>query len=287
MHNYLRSVGLKSLDTRAKVHAYLDQITRNPDATRIIQDGEDGNLAVLTRQFSDRMGIVLYGTVEDDMFRADGYFPYYRSDVLSTMEACEIKKQASVDTYTGMCEDYRIGVSLIFFVNNIMTLKDPRIAGKKVQGLCLSALADQGKILLPVKHSEQERENARKEAVKRCRMIEQAKGGNTEAMEILTVDEMNLCHIVNRRIAKEDLYSVVDTFFMPDGMECDQYALMGEIQEVENWRNPDTGEEGYGLLLETNQVPIWVTIQKSDLLGVPEPGYRFKGTIWLQASAEL
>lgn len=286
MHNYLRSVGLKSLDTRAKLHAYLDQITRKPDTTQIIQDGENGNLAVLTRQFSDRMGIVLYGTVEEDMFRADGYFPYYRSDVLSTMEACEIKKQASVDTYTGMCEDYRIGVSLIFFVNDVLTLNDPRLAGMKIQGVALSALADQGKILLPVKRSEQERENARKEAAKRSQMIAQARGGNTDAIEILTADEMNLFHSVNRRIAKEDLYSVIDTFFMPNGMECDQYALMGEIQEVENWRNPDTGEEGYGLLIETNQVPLWVTIQKSDLLGVPEPGYRFKGTIWLQGSVK-
>ena len=32
---------------------------------------------------------------------------------------------------------------------------------------------------------------------------------------------------------KEDLYSIIDSCFMPCGVECDQYSIIGEIKEVE------------------------------------------------------
>lgn len=288
MHRYLRSVGLKSLDSKRKVREYLDQVIADPDTVRIIQDGQNGNLAVLKKQLSNRTGIAICGEYEDiQNFRMDSYFPYVIGNRVSTEAPCIVNRQADSDMYEGLCEDYRLGVSIIFFLTNSTELKDARGERRTIQSVSFSGLSDGGKILLPVRKSEKEREGERVTWAERGQMIEAAKNGNTEAMEMLTVDEVTLYHQVSSRIMKEDLYSVIDTFFMPSGLECDQYDLMGEIIQVEEWSNGVTGEAGYLLTLDCNEMPLLISIQRDDLLGEPAVGRRFKGSVWLQGTASF
>ena len=123
MHRYLRAVGLKSLDSKKKVRNFLDRIIENPDTTHIVQDGPESNIAVLTKQITDRAGIAVCGEFEDrDMFRMDSYFPYVTSEEMSTYVTCSVGKMAGSDGYSGMCEDYRLGVSLIFFLVNFCSM---------------------------------------------------------------------------------------------------------------------------------------------------------------------
>ena len=75
---------------------------------------------------------------------------------------------------------------------------------------------------------------------------------------------------------------MVDTYFMPYGMECDQYPVLGEILQVDLVTNHITGEEIYLLKICSNELTFDVGINKIDLLGEPQVGRRFKGNIWLQ-----
>ena len=38
---------------------------------------------------------------------------------------------------------------------------------------------------------------------------------------------------ISRRIVSEDVLSIVESSFMPCGVECDQYSVIGEILEIE------------------------------------------------------
>ena len=60
-------------------------------------------------------------------------------------------------------------------------------------------------------------------------LMNAAKNGDQDAIESLTIEDMDLYSMVSRRIYREDVFSIVDTFFMPYGMECDQYQIMGNI----------------------------------------------------------
>ena len=51
-------------------------------------------------------------------------------------------------------------------------------------------------------------------------------------MESLTIEDLDLYSMASRRATREDIYSIVDTTFMPSGIECDQYSILGEIKEV-------------------------------------------------------
>ena len=103
-------------------------------------------------------------------------------------------------------------------------------------------------------------------------------------METLTIEDIDLYSQITRRIMKEDLYSVIDSCFMPCGVECDQYSIIGEIKELQKIKNIYTKEDVYLLQVECNDLNLLVCINSKDLLGEPAVGRRFKGQIWMQGS---
>ena len=90
---------------------------------------------------------------------------------------------------------------------------------------------------------------------------------------------------LTRRMMKEDIYSIVESCFMPQGIECDIYQIIGDILEISTRRNLLTGEDIWDFLIQTNDLPIHVVTNQIDLQGEPEVGRRFKGTVWIQGKA--
>ncbi|MBO6215516.1 MAG: DUF3881 family protein, partial [Lachnospiraceae bacterium] len=87
---------------------------------------------------------------------------------------------------------------------------------------------------------------------------------------------------ISQRVESEDVYSIVNTFFMPNGVECDKYQIMGEILGYRRLTNRFNNEMIYVLSLNCNSIDIEVTIAEKDLLGMPDIGRRFKGKLWMQ-----
>ncbi|CBK75551.1 hypothetical protein CIY_30370 [Butyrivibrio fibrisolvens 16/4] len=119
---------------------------------------------------------------------------------------------------------------------------------------------------------------------KRISLVEQAREGNEEALESLTMDEIDLYQKISRRVTREDIFSVVTTFFMPYGIENDKYEILGDILDVRYVVNHLTMEELCLMTVESNDVILEVCINKKDLFGEPTVGRRFKGIIWLQGT---
>ena len=67
-----------------------------------------------------------------------------------------------------------------------------------------------------------------------CRVhVKEAKNGDMDAIESLTLEDIDLYSIISRRAMTEDIYSIVDTSFMPYGVESDQYSIIGHIQGIQ------------------------------------------------------
>ena len=118
--------------------------------------------------------------------------------------------------------------------------------------------------------------------INKSNLIEAARNGDEEAMESLTIEEMDTYSMISERIATEDILTIVDSYIMPYGIECDQYGVLGDIQTCEIFENSATGEILYKMTIECNNITMEICINKKDLLGEPEVGRRFKGNIWLQ-----
>ena len=157
----------------------------------------------------------------------------------------------------------------------------------RIGSVCFSGMSIGGKVLLPIKKSQKQIQKAKVSAKERSSLIEAAKNGDEDAMETLTIEDIDLYSQISRRAMKEDLYSIIDSCFMPCGVECDQYSIIGEIKEVEKIRNIYTKEEIYRMKIESHDLEFMVCINSRDLLGEPQPGRRFKGQIWMQGTLNL
>lgn len=149
-------------------------------------------------------------------------------------------------------------------------------------GVVLTGLSTGGSILLPVKKTERQKEAIKVSSTKRNSLISAAREGDPEAMESLTLGDMNLYRRISERMDKEDIFSIIDTSFMPAGLACDRYAVVGEILAAETIINDMTDEKIWLLDVECNDIFLTIAINHEDLLGEPAVGRRFKGDISLQ-----
>ena len=90
----------------------------------------------------------------------------------------------------------------------------------------------------------------------RSNLIAAARDGDEEAMESLTMEDMDTYSMISQRIATEDLFSIVESYFMPYGIQCDQYSILGEILDVHTFKNILTGEELYRLTVPISEVDM-------------------------------
>ena len=132
-----------------------------------------------------------------------------------------------------------------------------------------------------------EAEKVKTDLKNRSALIAEAKQGNQEAMQSLTFDDIDQYAVVSRRIRKEDIYSIVETSFIPYGSESDNYSILGYINSVERQRNIYTNEEFYVMNVECNEMNYDVCIHVDDLLGEPAVGRRFRGNVWMQGKVEV
>ena len=286
MHKYLRAVGFSNIKFKRDLKPYIKETVTSPDNTEIAEiDGED-ILVQIYKEYADGMGLMLCGLINDnDEFELEYCYPQFNGNGVTSREDIIVEAHADKESYAGVCEDVKVGVSLIFYLQNVCEYKNERrLHSTKSVGVdtTLSALSLSGKILLPIDKTENQIKVTREAAENRNHLIEAARKGDEDAIESLTLEDMDTYSMISRRILKEDILSLVDNYFMPYGVECDKYSIMGEIEDVSLVKNKSTGEEIYKLTVNTNELVFDVCINKIDLLGEPKEGRRFKGTIWLQ-----
>ena len=142
-----------------------------------------------------------------------------------------------------------------------------------------------GCILLPMKQKKAKTLNTVDSDKKdRKQLIAEARDGDEGAMESLTMEDIDLYSSITRRIQNEDILSIVTTYFMPYGIESDQYSVLGDIIEFTEEKNIITNEKIYCIKVSCNDIIFSVCINKNDLIGEPMVGRRFKGNIWMQGS---
>ena len=291
MHKFLRSIGFSSIRKRTQMTDIIYDVVKNCDESRIVEDHEDGPFAEFSKNYAEDCGITVCGQFdEDNKFHPDYWYPFFRGTGITSDEDIIIERHADKESFAGACDDLRVGVTLIFYLQNAaeyMIRDSKNEVSNHKKTVTLSALASEGKILFPIMKDKEavlvEKEIARN----RVNLMAAARDGDEEAMESLTIDDMDTYSMISQRIVTDDVFTIVDSYFMPYGMECDQYSIMGEIMDISITKNSVTEEEVYLLTLETNDVQFDVCINKEDLLGEPAVGRRFKGVVWLQGSLQF
>lgn len=247
MHRFLRAIGFSGCTRRKELEILLDRAEAGTEQIRVVHDRNGDIRAQKLIYFGRRIGLSLCGTLDDDdRFEREFYFPWHEGNCITSQAPCQIQRHAEKDAFSGICDEQGLGVSLIFYVQNQLDYLERELNHQKISqisSVMMSGLSVEGKILLPVY-----RDGEKKISLMQC----------------------------------EDLYSIVESSFMPFGVECDQYSVVGEITEVEEILNAWTGELVYSMTVKCNGLNFQVCINGMDLVGIPAPGRRFKGSVWMQ-----
>ncbi|MCF0131900.1 MAG: DUF3881 family protein [Pseudobutyrivibrio sp.] len=287
MHAFLPAIGFSKLN-KETLEKMIEEVTLRPDYQESAIDFEGNQFVELRYMIADRLGIVLRGVYnEDDEFIVDYYYPTFFGDKISSEADVEIIKQTDKESFYAVCEESRLGISLIFYLQNMGEFL--RNATNENQGdsegVKLAGLSTEGKVLLPVIYKETDKSKIKKQD--RYNLLEQARDGDEVAMESLTLDDIETYAKISKRAENEDVLSIVLSYFMPYGIENDKYEILGEITACNKTVNHLTMEELYVMTVKTNDILLDVCINEKDLMGEPQVGRRFKGSIWLQGTVEF
>jgi hypothetical protein len=286
LHKFLRAVGFSKIKDRKELTALITSSIQNAQRRSYVTNNENVILAEFARDYADEIGVAVCGEFDDeDKFIYEYYYPYLIPSAVSTEEDINVERHAATYSYAGVCNEPRLGVTLIFYLQNMVPYIKYENENKfpiKGTTLSLSALSIKGQIMMPIAKTEEEKEVAKKKSNYRNKLINNARRGDETAIESLTLDDMDLYTTLSKKIRKQDIYSLVDTYFMPYGVECDLYSVLGEVVASKKVVNRFTDEAVYIMRISCNEIEFDVCINEADLLGEPAVGRRFKGNIWMQ-----
>ncbi len=291
MHQYLRAVGFSDIENKKQVRELLNDVIINPNRKEFIETARDSILVEYSKNYCPTCGITLRGEYDDsNNLTLDFYYPFVQGDEVSSTEEVSIERHTDKESFAGLCEDYRIGATLIYYVQNGMNVMK-NLPGKEMEhakvSTYLSALSLGGTIMLPIKKDPKQKELLQKASADRSKRIIAARNGDEEAIEQLTLEDIDTYSAVSKRILKDDVFSLVDSYFIPNGVECDHYSMLAEITDFRLETNTLSSENVYAINVNCNGIPITVCINEKDLLGEPMVGRRFRGNIWLQGEIRV
>ena len=305
MNLYIRTLGFDNMTSEAEAKFIKTGIRESIKEGFVIRH-EKLDRGVIILRLSNSTGLYVYGRYEKNVFKYEYYFPFILGKTSCDNDEITIERHLDKESFAVVCDESRTGVTLIFYLQNVMDYlefifdkdglkqKEYNIDRKgsvyripiKNKKVSLTALSIGGMILLP-SHRKVEPVKAKKEQDEREKLIQAAKKGDETAIENLTIEDIDTYNELSNRVMKEDIFTIVDSTFMPCGVECDQYSVIGEIHELSKERNSYTGENIYIMNLECNDVEFTLGINEKHLLGEPMVGRRFKGQIWLQGNVRF
>ncbi|MCI7190845.1 MAG: DUF3881 family protein, partial [Lachnospiraceae bacterium] len=195
LHKYLRAIGFGKLTDRKELQKLLTDIVVNGTDRAYTSNSENTLLAEFGKDFAEGIGIAVCGEFdEDDKFTYDYYYPYLRGNIISSQEDVTVERHAAQESYAGVCDDIKVGVSLIFYLQNMIPYVKVQNSGMlPVRGttLTLTALSVKGTIMMPIMKTEKDLIRNKKTFQNRSQLINAARNGDEEAIESLTLDDMD------------------------------------------------------------------------------------------------
>ena len=258
MHTYLRAIGFSNCKSRHQLEDIYRCTLNTPNRKIMTTISADTSLLQFEKDFGKDFGLSLIGEYDiSDALSIEHYFPYMKGQRIMQFEN-------------------------IINIADYAKSKWLNYSNRQLTKVRFSGLSVSGAILLGMHHTKQEIAIEAKGRNRRNTLLNAAREGDMDAMEQLTYDEMNTYTSISSRILREDVLSIIDTSFMPCGVECDHYMVIGNIYAVEKLQNSYSKEIVYNLLIEANGLVINICINEADLQGEPRVGRRFRGEIWLQ-----
>lgn len=285
MIEYLAAVGLKEYVDEEKLQELISKIVTSPTNKYITNFKDDKHIKVeYEKRYNDKMGLIVRGSLTDTEELVINFFmPYALSEQTIDIVEADVEQRDQDFLYHVYCEDIETGTQMDFSLQNVMDFLDvEEEKGVYIEGTQLMGLSIDGKVILNVDKDDIEAEMEIEEDEWRRELLKKARQGDEEAQELLEIEAEEIEDIIEERLQEEDLFSILEGFFMPIGSQDGIYSVLGTIKEVNEYENSLTGEWIYNMVVDSIGIVFEVCINKKDLVGEPMEGMRFLGSCWVQ-----
>ena len=216
MHQYMKSIGFGNIRDKKQLTQILKDVEESYTQHQLVTQDETTDLCELEKEYGEGIGIKVCGDMDiDEQFEYRYYTPYFKGSGVTSYADVSVERRIDREAYVGICEDTKVGINLVFYLQNMMEyLMERQLGGRSIKysSVTLSGLCNEGTILLPVlKSKEQEREQ-QEDVHNRMLLLSAAKSGDPQAIESLTLDDIDTYSKVSRRLISEDVFTIVDTY---------------------------------------------------------------------------
>lgn len=282
----MNAIGFGNINSKRELKNILTQVRTSFTQHDLIAQDEEMDICEYQKEYGAGIGIAMFGDRDiHEEFEKNYYYPFFLGTGITSHANVYIERRMDREAYAGICEDMKVGINLIFHLQNTVELLKERQRAKKsvkYKSVTLSGLCNGGTILLPVLKDKEQEKRQKEEIHNRMMLVSAARTGDPAAIESLTMDDIDTYSKVSQRLVSEDVFSIVDTYIMPYGIECDHYSIMGEILELQIITNEYTKEEIYVMRLDVNELMFDICVPVKNVIGDAAVGRRFKGNMWLQ-----
>ena len=291
MNRYFRAVGFLNNFSIQEYEKLVEEIVFRPEGS-VIADNPGASYFIIDKNLDcgENIGICVR-IIKDKKgnIHRDCVFPYLRNEEYTEHDVCSFEKKISGEEFLGVYEDLNLGESIFFYVQNVDELYKKKNLKTAKCSVAISGLSIAGNVILPIKKNETQRESAKEFNKKRINLLNRANDGDHNAFATVRYDDIMTNVTVSEQVFVEsmDIYTVVDSSFIPCGAECDLYSVLGEIVDFKLIQNAMSGENVYVLKVSVKGVVLTICINEKDLFGEPQIGFRFKGTVWLQGRVNM
>lgn len=119
----MRAIGFSEYTDRKKLKELLTDVIMNSDHRAYTMNQEGILLGEFSKNHTHTKGTIESGTFgvavcgefdDNDKFIYEYYFPYLTGSGITSYEDVSVERHADKDSYAGICDDIKVGISLIF-----------------------------------------------------------------------------------------------------------------------------------------------------------------------------
>ena len=107
------------MSSRKEVKKILKLVLMSPTEKQYVTLQDDSIAVEYRKNFSDDFGIAVCGEFSDDAdFDYEFYYPYFKGRYVSTNTEIDLERLTETESYAGVFDDTRVGISIIFRLKN-------------------------------------------------------------------------------------------------------------------------------------------------------------------------
>ena len=160
MHQYLKSIGFGNIRDKKQLIQIIRDVEESYTGHQLVTQDEVTDLCEFDKEYGEGIGIKVCGDMDiDEQFDYRYYAPYFTGSGVTSYANVSVERRIDREAYVGICEDTKVGINLVFYLQNMMEyLRERQIGGKSIKysSVTLSGLCNEGTILLPVRKSKEQ-----------------------------------------------------------------------------------------------------------------------------------